>query len=568
MIQKHICVAFTEKLPSPPNINTFHNFNDKTQIRVPSVNVYIILGDEKSAWSLGLAEKFYLILGKVWILRNLHSSQWRELISAVAEKPHLFQEMLLFSSKVKQIPGFKQFINTIEPSQYPEDFYLHELWISSLNCSRDGLLCGKIKDCPPNSSLEFMLFEVDTITMSDFSVLTYDAVYMVAQILDIMFFQEIEMITAEDAKDPMLLSRQLHLFLREIHLMDTEYNLYLDERNMAQYCIYNFARFSDNNLTHLLPVKVGDFVYRSTHDQHLVINEEMIKWPASFKETPKSVCSQSCGPGFQKILQKGRPICCFLCVPCKEQDISNQTDAEQCIHCQPQQYPNLIPRQPQQYPNRERTHCLPKSVTFLAFADYLGMSMVCMALCFSVVTAAVLGVFVKHRHTPIVKANNQALSFILLISLLLCFLCPLLYISHPNTVTCILQQVTFGLVFTVAVSTILAKTITVILAFKAMKPGRTMRHLLLSGASNSVIPICSLIQMIICGVWLVISPPFIDIDSHSEPRHIIIMCNKGSVTAFYCVLGYLGFLALGTFTVAFLARNLPDTFNEKLLNLK
>ncbi|ELW64286.1 Vomeronasal type-2 receptor 26, partial [Tupaia chinensis] len=105
---------------------------------------------------------------------------------------------------------------------------------------------------------------------------------------------------------------------------------------------------------------------------------------------------------------------------------------------------------------------------------------------------------------------------------------------------------------------------TVAVPFKAMKPRRTMRCLLLSGASNSVIPICSLIQMIICGIWLGTSPPFVDINSHSEPRNLIIVCNKGSVTAFYCVLGYLGFLflALGSFTVAFLARNLPDTFNE------
>ncbi|ELV13449.1 Vomeronasal type-2 receptor 26, partial [Tupaia chinensis] len=268
-------------------------------------------------------------------------------------------------------------------------------------------------------------------------------------------------------------------------------------------------------------------------------------------QTPESVCSQSCGPGFQKTVLERRPNCCFLCVFCTDRAISNQTDAEQCIKCPTQEYPNS-----------ERTHCLPKSETFLAFGDSVGMSMAFMTLCFSVVTALVLVVFVKHRHTPIVKANNQALSFTLLISLILCFLCPLLFIGHPNTATCILQQVTFGPVFTVAVSTVLAKTLTVILAFKAMKPGRTMRCLLLSGASNTAIPICSLIQVIICAVWLGTSPPFIEIDSHSEPRHIIIMCNKGSITAFYCVLGYLGFLALGTFTVAFLARNLPGTFNE------
>ena len=50
--------------------------------------------------------------------------------------------------------------------------------------------------------------------------------------------------------------------------------------------------------------------------------------------------------------------------------------------------------------------------------------------------------------------------------------------------------------------------------------------------------------------------------THSEPEKLLIMCNKGSVTAFYCVLGHPGSLALGTFSLAFLARNLPDTFSE------
>ncbi|XP_060232128.1 vomeronasal type-2 receptor 116-like, partial [Meriones unguiculatus] len=104
--------------------------------------------------------------------------------------------------------------------------------------------------------------------------------------------------------------------------------------------------------------------------------------------------------------------------------------------------------------------------------------------------------------------------------------------------------------------------ITVILAFRVMKPGRTMRRFFFSGVYNAVIPICVLIQLILCGVWLGTSPPYIDTDAHSENAQVIILCNKGSVTVFYCLLAYLGSLALGSFTVALLVRNLPDTFNE------
>ena len=73
---------------------------------------------------------------------------------------------------------------------------------------------------------------------------------------------------------------------------------------------------------------------------------------------------------------------------------------------------------------------------------------------------------------------------------------------------------------------------------------------------------CSLIQVIICGLWLGTSPPFLEMDTHSEPKELLITCNKGLVTAFYHVLGYLGSLALGTFSLAFLGRNLPDAFSE------
>ena len=67
--------------------------------------------------------------------------------------------------------------------------------------------------------------------------------------------------------------------------------------------------------------------------------------------------------------------------------------------------------------------------------------------------------------------------------------------------------------------------------------------------------------------WLSVEPgwepyPLSLRSSHSETMELIIICNKCLVTAFYHVLGYLGFLALGTFFLAILARNLPDIFNE------
>ncbi|KFO19767.1 Vomeronasal type-2 receptor 26 [Fukomys damarensis] len=51
-------------------------------------------------------------------------------------------------------------------------------------------------------------------------------------------------------------------------------------------------------------------------------------------------------------------------------------------------------------------------------------------------------------------------------------------------------------------------------------------------------------------------------DAHSEHGHIILLCNKSSLTAFYCAREYLDFLALVSFTVAFLAKILPDALNE------
>ncbi|XP_053303957.1 vomeronasal type-2 receptor 26-like [Spea bombifrons] len=285
-------------------------------------------------------------------------------------------------------------------------------------------------------------------------------------------------------------------------------------------------------------------------DQQLNISSEFVTWMN--KQGQKTRCTDYCAPGYRKAPGSGHHICCYECVPCSDGEISELTDSESCQKCPDDEWPD-----------DRKIKCIPKTYSFLSYKDdIIAQIFTCISILFSCVTCFILGIFVYFRETPIVKSNNRNLSFLLLVCIMLSFLCVFLFLGSPVDITCRLRQTTFGIIFSIAVSSLLAKTIMVCIAFKAIKPGSHWKKWLGMKVSNSIVLICSSVQVLISVLWLSISPPFQEFDMYTYNAVIIVQCNEGSVFAFYSMLGYMGILASVSFILAYMVRSLPDSFNE------
>ncbi|XP_052028640.1 vomeronasal type-2 receptor 26-like [Apodemus sylvaticus] len=547
MINHGICVAFAEKVPVFPLFGDIGWYQLMTRLQLTCV--VVAFGDTHDFLTLVSLIISVASFGNVWIT----TSDWYTFTLPFKQNPiyAYFGGALSFSVRKDEILGFKDFQRSVHPRKYPHDIFIQCVWSNLFECSHfyeHGV--KKLSQCEQNGSLSTRSLDVWDMNTSPLSYKVHAAVYAIAQALH----EELLLRANGDSLDQGGLQAplpwKLHPFLEKGKLGRNinEENIVTQEISTTKIDIFNYQSLQSGTEAQ---VKVGEFVFGSHSVQNLFLNDTLINLGIYNNQIPFSICKQSCPLGFRKTLDHLLAFCCYYCAPCPAGEITNETGMVKCFKCPEDQYPN-----------KQRNQCLPKIITFLSHEDTLGVVLVSVAISLSAFSTMILGLFICYRDTPIVRANNRNLSYVLLVSLMLCFFCSLIFIGQPRTLTCVLRQMIFGVVFSVAVSAILAKTFIVVMAFKTIKPGSTLQMWMVTRLSNAIVCCGSIIQVCICAVWMGTYPPFPDIDMQSESGQIILLCNEGSTLAFYCVLGYLGFLASLSLLIAFLARRLPDTFNE------
>ncbi|XP_054599265.2 extracellular calcium-sensing receptor [Nothobranchius furzeri] len=451
------------------------------------------------------------------------------------------------------IPGLREFLMELSPSEVAASSVLTEFWEDSFSCTltqyadpdRRSKVCNGTEDL---KTLQNPYTDTSQLRITN---MVYKAVYAIAHAIHNSVCVETNFTSWCD-KNIGLEPAKVLAKLKKVNFSRNGYPVSFDANGdpVAFYELVNWQK-SERGVIELVTVGYYDASLPKGQEFHISKN---LRWVEGGTQVPASVCSESCPPGSRKVLQKGKPICCYDCIPCPEGEISNTTDSPDCFPC-----PSEL------WPNAQRDACFPKPVEFLSYDEVLAIILAAFSVsgaCLAIITAAI---FFHHRTTPIVRANNSELSFLLLFSLTLCFLCSLTFIGAPSDWSCMLRHTAFGITFVLCISCVLGKTVVVLMAFKATLPGSNVMKWFGPPQQRMTVVFFTFVQVIICTVWLLLSPPFPMKNVSTYKEKIILECALGSAVGFWAVLGYIGLLAVFCFVLAVLARKLPDHFNEAKL---
>ncbi|KAJ1152297.1 hypothetical protein NDU88_005072 [Pleurodeles waltl] len=551
-----ICIAFKEMIHSdvghPQMAENIHAIIDR--LKKSSAKVVVVIA--KSTVVIQLFGEFIKHgIKRTWIASDAWSSS-REFASLIGVTK--VGTVLGFSFKNDMIDGFDQYVKNMNPRPDVFNAFIEEYKEARFGCSDEYLIykhcmetqssaqaCNasdalKLKS-PLACTVDNVLFENDDFLVKNIERGTtygaYLAVSAIAHGLQDLLCDAGKCSSSNFTYPP----GQLLGKIKQVNFSQMGGPFYFEE-NGDSINGYDLINWQSVNGSLQLTIVGGYSLLKKNVEFH----DNPILWNTEDNKIPVSNCSVPCTPGQYK--QHSAPSCCYICILCPEGYYSNASDMNECSKC------------PEgQWSNNGSSNCEKKSIEFLHWNNPFSIVLITVAAFGFLAVLVIQAIFLKHRDTPAVKAAGGAYSVMMSFSLLTSFLSTGFFIGEPTDITCQIRQTMYGISFTLCVSCVLVKSLRIVLAFKLSKMDQPSRKITYQPAM--VIIVATTIQILICTMWLVFKPASRN-TIYSTPQTTLLQCTEGSYVAFGIMLGYIGFLALLCFVVAFKGRHLPGKYKE------
>ncbi|KAM6223894.1 LOW QUALITY PROTEIN: vomeronasal type-2 receptor 1-like [Rhynchocyon petersi] len=568
-----LCTAFSEIIPKV--------YYEKMQQAIMTVKnstarVIVLYASDIDLGPFVLEVVYHNITDWTWIA----SEAW---ITSALSKPYFpyFGGSSGFAIPRANIPGLK-FLYDVHHSKDPNNVLTIEFWQTAFNCTwpnssvlyhvdhrmnmtgkEDQLYAMSDKYCTGEEKLEDLKNTYLDVSQLRITNNVRQAVYSMAYALD-------DLSRCEEGCGPYFPDNacayvpdfepwQLMYYLKKLKFTTHNGRQIEIDDNGDVFGYYDILNWQLNGNAEITFVKIGEYIFTDSKFELVIKENATIFWNTKSSELPHSVCTDVCPPGTWKGIRHGEPKCCFDCIPCAEGHASREPGtAHHFSHFQFSVLCSTGQRECEQFhvdywSNAQKSECMLKEVEFLAYDEALGLTLMIL----SIIGAR----YVIYRHTPLVNANGRELSFLLESSLAIILLSSVLFIGKPYTWTCQARQVTLALGFSLCLSCILGKAISVFLAYRISK-SKTQFTSIHPLYHKIIVLISVLIEIGICTSYLVVDPPRVFKNMESQKTKIILECSEGSVELLCSVFGFDVFLALLCFFTTFVARQLPDNHYE------
>nr|XP_009291987.1 extracellular calcium-sensing receptor isoform X2 [Danio rerio]XP_021323514.1 extracellular calcium-sensing receptor isoform X2 [Danio rerio] len=313
--QEGICIEYSEAVfKTDPEVQFLKTIEVIKKATTKVVVAFMAFGD-------------FVLLLKVMAQQNITGIQWigseswitsRNL--AETKEYHFLSGAVGFAIANSKPVGLREFLMNVHPDKELNNELLKEFWETVFLCSFRNSSSG---GCTGSEKLSELQNEYTDFSELRIENKVYTAVYAVAHSLHnvlkgFKFF-------TNSSKKQLPTPQKVLEYLRDVNFtVNTNENIFFDASGdpVARYDLVNWQPTKDGSLQFKL---VGIYDSSLPSEQRLQINQESMLWAGNSGQLPVSVCSESCPPGTRKAVQKGRPICCYDCIPCAEGEISNYT---------------------------------------------------------------------------------------------------------------------------------------------------------------------------------------------------------------------------------------------------